>query len=260
MILKCYKLWIVLLVSIAGFAQTDVVLKTNGEEMKGKVTKMNKEDLMFVYPNETVEYSISFSDIAKITFASGRVQIFNSARSVSSNPIDHHNKAAILPFAYIKDLETSNVIMTQKIQQETYKNFKQNAMQIQFQDPLTTNALLAKAGITDATMQAHTMDEICTILGVEYVVNGLVSIQKTTVTNSSYGSAEVKEKSKSKTTVSSSNYDYSTQNYSTTITMNVYSDKGDNLFTQDHTAFWQTEDAYKITLAYLAKRTPIFKK
>lgn len=260
MILKGYKLLIVLLISVAGFAQNDVVLKTNGEEMQGKVTKMNQNDLLFVYKNETVEYPINFSDISKITFASGRVQTFNSAKATTSNTVDHHNKAAILPFAYIKDQETSNVIMTQKIQQETYKNFKQNAVQIKFQDPITTNALLAKAGVTEANRQGYTMDEICNILGVEYVVNGLVSIEKTSVTNSSYGSVDVKEKSKTKTTANSSTYNYATQNYATTITMNVYSDKGDTLFNQDHASFWQTEDAYKVTLAYLAKRTPIFKK
>ncbi|MBK0369454.1 hypothetical protein [Flavobacterium agrisoli] len=258
---KTLFLFLMLLFSAIAFAQNDVILKKNGEEMQGKVMKMNQDDLIFVYKNETVEYPVKFSDIIKITFASGRVQNFNTAPSTTAlNTENHQNKAAILPFGYIKDQETSNTLMTQKIQLETYKYFKQNAVQIQFQDPMTTNALLAKAGINESNLQAHTIDEIANILGVAYIVNGLVSIVKTSVTNSSYGSVDVKENSKNKTTANSSTYNYATQNYSTTITMNVYTDQGENIYTQDHNSFWQTEDAYKITLGYLAKRSPIFKR
>ena len=59
---------------------------------------------------------------------------------------------------------------------------------------------------------------------------------------------------------SSSSYDTLTQNYSTNITMNIYTDKGDSIFSKDHASFWQTEDAYKITLTYLAKRTPVYNR
>jgi len=52
----------------------------------------------------------------------------------------------------------------------------------------------------------------------------------------------------------------STQNYATSMTMNVFNDKGDNIYSQDHTSFWNTQDSYKITLKYLAKRMPLYKK
>jgi len=42
--------------------------------------------------------------------------------------------------------------------------------------------------------------------------------------------------------------------------MNVYNDKGDNIFNKDHESFWQTNDAYKITLKFLTKRTPLCTK
>ncbi len=167
--------------------------------------------------------------------------------------------------------------MQKKIQSETYSILKKKAVTLIFQDPTTTNALLSKAGINNNNLDGFTMGEIADILSVEYIVQGLVSIEKTTVT--SYNNKTSTSKSNKKAYVdkngqvigdiwnndnkiktNSSNYGSSTQNYSTNITMNIYTDKGDNIFTKDHAAFWQTQDAYKITLSYLAKRTPIYKK
>ncbi|WP_194767415.1 hypothetical protein [Tamlana sp. I1] len=51
-----------------------------------------------------------------------------------------------------------------------------------------------------------------------------------------------------------------TQNYATSMTMNIFNDKGVNIYSQEHTSFWNTQDAYKITLKYLAKRIPLYKK
>ncbi|WP_033957840.1 hypothetical protein [Psychroserpens jangbogonensis] len=262
-------------------AQDDVILKSDGDEMHGKILKINKEDLQFIYKNETIEYTVNKSEIIKITFSSGRIEFFNKKATTSnSNLKEHHNKVAILPFGYIKDQETSNAIMTKKIQQETYTIFKKKAIILQFQDPTTTNALLAKAGVNNNNVEGYTMGEICNILNVEYVVQGLVSIEKSTMTQYSNTTTTSKNKNKrayidskgnivgdiwnntgnNKKTSNSSSYSTATQNYSTNITMNVFSDKGDNVYTKEHASFWQTQDAYKITLAFLAKRTPIYKR
>ena len=259
-------------------AQNDVILKLDGEEMEGKISKINENDLDFTYKNESILYKVKKADIEKITFGSGRIQFFNKkGGNVNSNLEEHHNKVAILPFGYIKDMERSNAIMTKKIQQETYTIFKKQAISLKFQDPLTTNALLAKAGVSNNNIEGYTMGEICNILTVEYIIQGLVSIEKTTVSN--YGSTSKQSKNTNNNTHvdkngkivgdvwnnnkhSSTSFSSSTsvQNYSTNITMNVYTDKGDNIYTKDHSSFWQTEDAYRITLNYLAKRTPIYKR
>lgn len=266
-------LWIVSI-----HAQNDIILKTNGDEMQGKVLKINKDDLQFVYQNETIEYKVNKADILKITFGSGRIEFFNKKEGNPNSKLEnHHNKVAILPFGYIKDQETSNATMTQKIQQETYTIFRKKAVVLKFQDPTTTNALLAKAGINNNNIQGYTMGEICDILTVEYVIQGLVSIEKSSITDFSNTSTKSKNNNKkayvdrkgnivgdiwnsNKRTGNSNTFGTTTQNYATNITMNVYSDKGDNIFSKDHASFWQTQDAYKITLAFLAKRTPIFKR
>lgn len=148
-------------------------------------------------------------------------------------------------------------------------------MSLHFQDPATTNAFLSKAGINNNNIEGFTMGEISNILGVEYLVQGFVSIEKTSVsafsnTNSTSkgNKAYVDNKgniigdiwNSGKQKTNSSTFGSQTQNYTTNITMNVYTDKGDNIFNKDHESFWQTQDAYKITLDYLARRTPVYKK
>ena len=112
------------------------------------------------------------------------------------------------------------------------------------------------------------------ILNVVYVIQGLVSIERTTTSN--YGSTSKQTKGAGKAHVdkdgkivgdiwnnkSSNSFSSSTsvQNYSTNIIMNVYTDKGDNIYTKEDSSFWQTEDAYRITLNFLAKRTPVYKR
>ncbi|MCF1191435.1 hypothetical protein LRR18_07550 [Mangrovimonas sp. AS39] len=274
--LKPALFFLFLFLSNCLLAQNDIVLKTNGDEMRGHVTKINDKDIQFIYENETLEYNIPISEIIKITFSSGRIEYFDNHEKVSfQNLEDHHNKVAILPFGYIKDQETSNATMTKKIQLETYTIFKNKAVNLQFQDPNTTNSLLIKAGLTNNNIEGYTMGEICNILGVEYVVQGLVSIERSSVTgfsntqttkkdnrNNAYvdGKGHIVGDISNKSKTNSSSFNTTTQNYSTNITMNIYNDKGDNVFSKEHSSFWQTEDAYKITLDFLARKTPFFKK
>ena len=122
------------------------------------------------------------------------------------------------------------------------------------------------------------MGEICTILGVEYVIQGMVSVEKTTQQNINTYSETTKNKGNNKAYIDSHGHlignpldngksqsygtsiSTNTQNYATSMTMNVFNDKGDQIYSQDHTSFWNTQDAYKITLKYLAKRMPLYKK
>lgn len=250
-------------------AQNDIILKTDGTEMIGKVNAIEDVDVKFTYQNETIDYTVPKNKISKITFASGRVEFYNQ----SSELKDHHNKVAILPFAFIKNQDDGSTAMSKKIQQETYSVFNEHKGMLTFQDVMTTNRLLSKAGIGANDEQNYSMGEICDILGVEYVIQGLVSVEATSQSSYSASSTNIQTNNKkpaktfvgklfddSGTNVKSGGYSSTTQNYTTTITMNVYNDKGDNIFTKDHESFWETEDAYKITLMFLAKRTPLYTK
>ncbi len=276
-------LLVFLFIGISAIAQNfDIILKTNGEEMEGNVKALNDDSINFIYKNETIEYNIKTSDVVKITFASGRVQFFNKfdepGNSKNASLENHHNKVAVLPFAYIKDQQEGDRVMSNKIQTETFALLNSHRGGLTYQNTNDTNALLIKAGVTNNNIQGYTMGEICNILGVEFIVQGVVSVEKTTQQNINSYSQTTKNKGNNKAYVDrhgniignvfndgkSQSYGSSSstnvQNYATSMTINVYNDKGNSIYSQDHTSFWNTQDAYKITLKYIAKRMPLYKK
>jgi hypothetical protein len=249
----------------------DVILKLNGEEHVGTVTEIGDEAIKFVHKGESLSYTFKKADVMKITFASGRVEIINGTPEVKEGNATpgsgleaHHNKIAVLPFVYLIDKRDAGDEMSYKVQTECYSFLNNHIGELTLQDPVTTNALMIKAGITFQNIRGFTMGEICNILGVEYIVTGTITQNRSSVSSSS--GTSTKAKSSSKNTVDkifsgySSSYSTSTQNYETSITMNIYTDKDTNIFTKDHASFWSDNDAYKITLQYLLKRTPIYRK
>jgi len=248
----------------------DVVLKLNGEEHIGTVTEMDDNVVKFVHKGESLSYMFKKADIMKITFASGRIEIINEApdKKEGDNQAGglelHHNIIAILPFGYLLDKQMAGDEISYKVQSECYSFLNNHIGELVLQDPITTNALLIKAGIGFENIRGFTMGEICNILGVEFIVSGLITQNRASV--SSYSGTSLKGKSSTKNAVDkifkgySSFYSSSVQNYETSITMNIYTDKNTNIYSKDHASFWSTNDAYKITLQYLLKHTPIYKK
>ena len=293
------KLFVSILLALLGsvaWSQTpakhDVLLKVNGDEMTGKVTEINDSSIKFTHEGESLVYTIKKMDILKITFASGRIEFFNkqplpstqnnktASGQASEKKADqtslqeHHNKVAILPFKYIVDKNDAGEEMTYKVQTEAFAILQKNNASLELQDPNTTNALLIKAGVTNDNIRGFTMGEICNILGVEYLVQGTITQNTNAVVSSQYSSSSSKSNSqrdghkssvigtilKSSSQNNSSSTSTSTKNYRTSITMNVYTDKGHSIFSQSHDSMWNTNEAYKITLQYLLKRTPIYRK
>ncbi|WP_240775029.1 hypothetical protein [Pedobacter xixiisoli] len=183
------------LFSINAFAQNptnekvDVILKLNGDEMKGKITKINDTELTFIYSGETLEYTIKKSDILKIIHSSGRVETINQPPLPSDvrksdqvvmkgSPADHHNKIAILPFHFLIENQPGADEIGMSAQQDAYGFLSQHSAGYTLLDPRTTNALLAKAGVTKDNITGFTMNELCNILGTEYIIDGTVKQNK----------------------------------------------------------------------------------
>lgn len=261
-------------------AKNDVILKLNGEELAGKVLKINDSDIDFSYAGETLVYNIKKVDIMKITYSSGRIEVFNkqplpseaksqltSSGTSKDGPglEEHHDKVAVLPFTFIRDGQAADDAISEQVQNECYSFMSKHAGIFNILPPRTTNALLIKAGVNKETVKGYTMDDLCNILGVEYVVEGIVNMNKTTQTNyqSSSGSSTTKDNDKTdKKDKQYNNYSYgtATQNFQTKLTLNMYNDKGSSVYAQDRTSFWNTQDAYKNTLEYLLKRSPLYTK
>lgn len=280
-----FSLVFLFLLSISAYAQTaaknDVILQLNGDEVVGKVVELTDDAVKYVYTGESLVYTLKKVDILKITYASGRIEIFNkpqlssssgsnqangnssNVRSNNGSLADHHNKVAVLPFAFVKDGQRAADELSKTVQAECFNFLSKHAGVLSILDTRNTNALLIKAGVTRENLEGFTMDDICNILGVEYVVDGTVLLDKTsqTAVASSYSNDKTKgnrndQKSSGYTSASATNY----QNYETTINLNIYNDKGNNMFSQSRKSFFHTQDAYQNALEYVLKRSPLYSK
>lgn len=264
-------------ISWAQSGKNDVVLKLNGDELTGKVQQINDSSIVFSYAGESLTYVIKKSDILKITFASGRIEVINRPGSASAAPSanatapkssaasleDHHNKVAFLPFTYTVDGQALADAASDEVQLEAYNFLSKHAGVFTLINPRTTNAMLIKAGITKDNIKGYTMDDLCNILGVEYVIDGSVVQNKTTqtVTSNTYGQVKTKDKDDGKDRkINTSTYGTAQQNFQTTLNLAIYNDKGVTVYYQNRNSFWNTQDAYKNTLEYLLKRTPLYTK
>jgi len=277
------KTVILLLLSVCSyftsFSQTekkhDVVVKLNGDQLTGDVLEIGDSSIRFTYTGEKLIYNIKKSDILKITFASGRVETINTpatatpqtapAPTAGTSAADRHNKVAILPFSFVMDGQNAAQEVSDEIQNELYALLSKHAGVYTVVSPRATNVQLTKAGITKANMLNYTMAEICQVLGVEYIVDGMITQNRTTQT--SYGNSTYSDKTKQKdnsddkkSTGTASTSSTSVQNYQTTMDMKIYNDKSEIVYNQNRKAFWNTADAYKNTMEYLVKRCPLYTK
>src|SRR4051794_27570488 len=68
-----------------GGTKSDVVVKTNGEQLTGNVVEITDSEIRFKYSGEQVIYAFKKAEVQKITFASGRVETYNKATSTNSD-------------------------------------------------------------------------------------------------------------------------------------------------------------------------------
>lgn len=280
---KIYTLLLLALFSISAFAQkapaktVDVIQKTSGEELKGKIIRVSDTVVTFVYTGETAEYLINKADIARITHSSGRVETFSpqnipaqtrqqDAVSMTATPADHHNKIAILPFSFLMDNQPGALAIGIKAQQDAYSILSQHSAGYTILDPRTTNAVLINAGATAEKIADFTMKQLCDILGVEYIIDGTVTQAKgyQTSSTSTYGNANVKrddaEKVKGISSYGSSNSS-AVQRYDVSVSLQIYMDNNASIYNQTHKAFLSnTDGSYSGPMEYLLKRCPLYRK
>ncbi len=243
--------------------KVDRIIMTNGEIREGKITAISETSVDFIYVNETLVYHIPTKTIGKIEFSSGRIQQFNAIKpnkKSENSMVNHANKIAIIPFIYVKDgVQRQNDIMEQNAQKEMYKVLLDHAGPMVIQDPNKTVALLRKNNVSDANISTFSIPELANILGVEYLIFGVLSINKkgTTSYSSSYGSTHYSNRNAYGYRTSST----STQvDYQTTVDVNIYNDHGNQIFTKSKTSFFASQDAYPYTIMYLVKRMPFYTK
>jgi len=254
----------------------DKVTMLNGDKKEGKVTAVRDDAIKFIHKGESLEYELKKTDISEIVFESGRKEAFNQSTSATNiatvSPAERKGKIAVLPFNYItNEAALDPAAMGQQLQADTYNAIKENTAQLQLQDLMTTNSLLAKAGLTHAARDLKTPTEMAALLGVEYVVYGTASV--TTKGSSTYQSgittyndkpSGTRDKGKDSAKASGSTYTSNTAtvktDYDTKIDLSFYSDTGATIYSQSRQAFGSEADSYHNTISYLVKRCPFGKK
>lgn len=275
-ILKRIFFSIIFFCNIIAVSAQDKITMLNGEKKEGKVVSVKDDAIKFVYKGETLEYEFKKSEINKIEFASGRTEILNTTAISTTMPLftaaDRKGKIAVLPFEFITNDTSLNAdAMAQQLQTDAYNSVKENTSELQLQDPITTNSLLAKQGLTQANLKTKTPKEMAEILGVEYVIYGIANV--TNKGSSTYGSGvstyngketekkeNRKEKTKSSGTIYTSNNGTTLTNYQTKIDLSFYNDQGTSLYSESRNAFGSSFDAYHATVKYLIKRCPFGSK
>ncbi len=243
--------------------KVDRIIMTNGEIREGKITAISESNIDFTFIGESLVYHIPTKNIGKIEFSSGRIQQFNTIKAgkkSDNSMVNHANKVAILPFIYVKDgTQRKNDIMEQNAQKEMYRVLVDHAGPMVIQDPMNTVSLLRKANITDANINTFSIPELANILGVEYLIFSVLTVNRkgTTSYSTGYGSTHYGNRNAYGYHTSST----STQtDYQTTVDVNIYNDHGENIFTKSKTSFFASEDAYPYTIMYLVKRMPFYTK
>jgi len=285
-IFMCLMALMITITTYAQQAEDDIITKINGDVVSGKVTEINDDNIKFVHQGETLVYSFKKSDINKIHFSSGRVEVFNASAAGSSaqahldadgqsSIASARNKIAILPMECLIDKQDAGVAMGYKVQTEAVNFLSNHSGIMQVQDPATTNALLIKAGMTKETIRGFSPAEICKVLDVEFIVQATITQDKTGTTASSSQSNYYDSKGKTtynagynnnKTLYSNSGSSYgsgfssTSDSYQTVVTMSAVDNTGKSVFSDSHRSFWAFDSAYKLALQYMLKRTPFYTK
>lgn len=273
-IMKNYTLLSILLilVSLGSQAQDSIhvehkdfdrIVMINGEIKEGHVTSISADNVSFIYTGETLQYQLAKKEIGKIEFSSGRIEQMNpivSEGDKKENMVNHANKIAILPVIYVKNgAQVHGDIMEEKAQAVFFQKLNDHAGYMVVQDPVQTNSNLKKSGLSLDELTGLTMPEIANVLGVEYVVKTILTIDKQgerTYTNTS-GSVNKTTRGLSSYSSSSSS---STVQYKTTVEVSVYNDHGENTFSRSKMSLLTSKDAYPLTMGFLTKKMPFYTK
>ncbi len=244
----------------------DTVYMINGELKEGKVTKIHESTIDFVYSGEELSYELNKAEVEKITFASGRTEVFNTAPTTTSAtdktsvPQARKNKLAVLPFTMISnDQGLMSEAMSGQIQSAAVNSFKENTNQIIVQEAMTTNAILLQNGLDPVSIKAMLPKDIAVLLEVEFVVYGSANIDFDSTRTSGLSSTTYKDKkntNKKSGSELTSNSSTTRTNYNTTIALNILSDTGSTLYSVNRNGFGTSLDTYSGTLNYLIKRCP----
>ncbi len=178
------------------------------------------------------------------------------------------NKVAILPITYVaegNDIKLDE--MRYRLQNIAHDYLRSDAMELRFQDPAETNALLRKNGVNESNFREFTPKELAGILQVEYVLMGIVTqdfVGEATVIHTNRRDYDRRHDHRGRYRETNrrqtNGISRTTQQLSTNIDLDIYNDKGENIYSKSRRSILSGVDAYKYGIQYLLKRSPLYKR
>jgi len=260
----------------------DRIIKRDYQIVEGTITKVTETAVEFTYPNEALVNQVAIANVARIEFASGRVQTFEAtaaaapaqaaapaaapAATTGGQPAEmHENMIAILPVPFI---ETDNMVSSEEMskfaQNDVYSKIiakLSNIMPLNVQDIRTTNSLLHKAGIDYKNIDETPIDELHTILGVDHIIAAKVSYtMKENHSSQTYNSGQTKyDNNKTKDKSYSGTNTQTLQYYYYTVYFDIYRNNS-KIYSQTRKPTFAVKDSWVDAMAHLLKNSPIYSK
>lgn len=251
----------------SGTEKTDKLTFLNGTVKEGKVLAFTDEKIKFVHSGETLNYEFSKREIEKIEYSSGRTEIITAKKIAEPVTVDSKHRVAVIPLQYTGFGDDSRKEdMGFYLQEIAISYLTGSAAELKFADAANVNAVLLKNGIADSNIRKYTPKELATLLHVEYVIMGSVLQDNgNLVTHTSgdrtrresgmnYGDGDYKRRDNFSQSIITS------QHVQTQVSVSVYNDTGESIYTKSRRSILSEKDAYKNALHYLLKRTPLFKR
>lgn len=178
------------------------------------------------------------------------------------------NKVAVMPIGYIADGSEAKMENMRFLLQEFVSNYlNRSAAELKMMDVMEVNAVLAKKGIDESNIRQYTPKELAAILNVEYVITGTVLQDLgtlVTVDNRNNTRRQKIEHYGDHTKVTNRNYRSGStttqQNIETQVTLAIYNESGEKIYGKSRHSLLSGPDAYRNTIEYLLKRTPLYKR
>lgn len=264
--------------SNADAQKLDRIIKRDYQVIEGKISKVTETSVEFSYPNETIVNTVNIANVARIEFASGRVQTFEatteSAPAAAGAPAApagsqtaniQQNVIAILPIPFIEtDNMASSEEMSKFAQNDVYNKIiakSANIFPLTVQDIRTTNSLLRKAGIDYKNVEDTPIEDLIAVLGVDHIMAAKVSYtMKENQSTSTYGSGQTKyDNNKTKGSGYSTTNTNTLKYYYYHVYLDIYKNNT-KIYSQNRKPAFAVQDSWVDAMAYLLKNTPIYTK
>jgi hypothetical protein len=209
-----------------------------------------------------------------------------TGRKAQEVAVSPNNRVAVMPMIYIGDgSDERNEEMRFILQDIAVSYMSRSAAELKFMDGAELNAILYKNGIDEKTIREYTPAELAELLHVEYVIMGSVLQDKgsiVTTTNQRttrrqiidhrdrhdrydrYDRYDRHRRHGNGVQVINRNHNtrstVTRQNVETQVSISIYNDKGEKIYSKSRQSILSETDAYKNAIHYLLKRTPLYNR